>query len=298
MTTSNSEWSDFQARTKEVKALSSNLDTWQQCDLVARLPLSWAVTPNPDPVTGLSSGTADVGFHHELVTARLAILCSQTCDVAGEAIGKQHPFVFLAPLITARSIDNPDRLTAAREQRVGYLFPVAVSTDFAEGEEWFADFRFLTPVSKGMLAGATRIPNVMAEGMTQKFAEALAMKFRRPALSGLLSDDLRKSLEEMVQAKDDPSFRKIEQVRIAMDEGSNLVPTAIHLLVFENELGALSGEDRKIWREWEVANRADFAVKGLNLGATLFVCSNVITAAIYRMTFPIRVQGITTINYW
>jgi hypothetical protein len=292
-------WSDFHLRPTQVAAHKLKLAAWCQGDVLLDLPLTWVAPPGRDSVTESLSRSNVVSLHIGSVTMPLSIICSQTCDIAGDAVGLQHPFVLVAPLVKAGDLTgtaNPGNATAGF---IGYLFPIPVADDYSQNATWFADFRMIFPVSKAHLANISTLPQKLDENTLLRFAEQLAFKFRRPALSETLSYDLPISLSRMVKSNlpsEKSHFGKIEQIRISVTDGTRIDPSGVQLIIVS--LDVLQQREKDLWHKWEKDVKDFFRGKGVKIGQTMFTTPQDMTAEEYRNTNPIKVERIGTGIFW
>jgi hypothetical protein len=163
---------------------------WKQGDLVPGQNFSW-LSISGDAVTGQSS-TEDLGAV-ELGAKQSGwlVVASQTCDIMGTGTGSHQPFVQVCPVLDMTSEDE-SRKTEIRNFRIGYLVPISHLSD--SGRFMTADLRLSMPLSKAALA---RLANAGSAFGTEEerlnFAEAIAIRFRRPALHDALSEGLIKA---------------------------------------------------------------------------------------------------------
>jgi len=296
MTDDQQEWANFHSREVEVSNLKTALEKWEQSDLVKDVPIFWLV-PKEDSVTGLKSGHESSRFHSNLVVTPIAIVCSQTCDIAGEAIGERHPFVLLAPLTPASTVEDRSIRKLAFEGELGYLFPVPVpaSIKSSKNEQYFADFRALFPASKDFIAKSARIQSGMSEHVKLRFAESLASKFRRPALSDAISFTLVRDLRALVATNKDDINKKVEQVRVKIISKTRLEVQEANLFVIFKEKP--SQKDKDIWWTWVRENETEYQSLGVKFGATSFPLLNEITIENYRDSIYLNLE-LSSGRFW
>jgi hypothetical protein len=292
-------WSDFHLRPTQVGAHKSELAGWSQGDLLLDLPLTWVAPSGMDSITESLSRSGVVSLHSEPVTMPLAIICSQTCDIAGDAVGLQHPFVLVAPLVKAADLTGKATAGNATAGFVGYLFPVPVPDEHSRNTTWFADFRMIFPVSKAHLASVSKLPKELDEHTLLRFAETLAYKFRRPALSDALSYELPKSLSSMVKNNlpaERAHFGKVEQIRISVTDGTRIDPSGVQLFIVTT--ASLTQTEKDLWHKWERDAKEYFRGLGVRIGTTMFTTPQNMTAEEYRITVPIKVEKVGTAIFW
>lgn len=291
----------------------TSLGSWKQGDLVVDLRPIWLANLGDDPVTSVTTeGDADpaaVLLSDEPLTA---ILCSQTCDIGATPPGDQHPFVLVAPIIHENSLSR-GRANLAANKKLGYLVPVLapdysfdstgmsphrVSDVCPRGERWFADLRLIFPVSKAMLSTREPRRGFVAESESLEFGEILAQKFRRAALSETLSEKLPEELRDYVRGRgaDQPAFTKIEQVRLLVLDGNRLQPTRAQLLILTDGT-RLSDDERAVWSDFQQRSAALCTANGMAPGPMLHDDVNVLSAAKYRASVPVRCDQIGTTTW-
>lgn len=303
-------WSDFHSRPDEVAIHEGELAKWRQGDILTNLPLTWVAPSGFDSVTGSKNNSKESDLHKEEVMMPLGIICTQTCDIAGADGGLQHPFILVAPLIRAEDLTGKVTPENATSGQVGYLFPVPVPDEQAQGTKWFADFRMMFPVSKALLARLPRLPDRLDDQLRLRFAESLAFKLRRTAASDVISYHLPKSLAVMVKSNQNAhkeGFRLIEQIRVAITDGTRDLPSTIQLFVVAStpvtqlEMDSwrpLTQSEKDLWHTWEKAVKTEFMALGVRIGQTLFTSPQDMNAEEYRNTVFIKVKGIGTEIFW
>ena len=298
-----SRWSDFHSRKERVETHQDSLDSWIQGDILVDLPVTWVAPAGDDAILESSNNSDGPTLYHLPVKMPLAIICSQTCDISGSGVGSRHPFVLVAPLLGKEDLGSDLDLGNARARNVGFLFPVTVPESHSQNTEWFADFRMIFPVSKSLLISPNvqRLPNKLSEQELLDFAEVLAFKFRRPALSESLSRLLPESLNAMVKdskSRNQGNFDKLEQVRALVTSGDRLTPAGVTLYVLTEEDQVLTQADKDLWDSW--LRKSAITFKGISVvfGPTIFTSAIEMSAEEYRNTIQINVKVINTKLYW
>lgn len=297
-------WSDFHSRESRVQQYKDELDHWIQGDILVDIPLTWVEPPGEDPITGSRNKSRKISLHRKPVKTPLSIICSQTCDISGAGAGERHPYILVAPLIPKEELGEKVTPAQAKSKNVGYLFPINVPESHSQGTEWFADFRFAFPVSKALLISSevSRLPVKNSEQQLLEFAEAFALKFRRPANSETLSSVLPATLSEMIKqnkATQPGHFEKIEQVRIFVRSGTRLDPVDVNLLVITHNGKSLTNAEQDLWNGWLRKRKTEFKSFSVKFGATIFEAADAVLAELYRETTPLRVDGLpNTKIYW
>jgi hypothetical protein len=277
------------------KDLAAALNPWRQGDAFADLALFWAGPEGEDPVTGAPPGE---GGDWELVydpTARAeyGIIRSQTCDIGAGGPGRKHPFVDVSPVYEASDLSNGDR-TQICNYAVTYL--VALTEPPASGF-WVADLRVSLPISKALLVKQTRLEVFNNEEDRLDFGEMLAAKYRRPALDEAVSEGLTAVLREFAAEPGGPAgwADSVEQVRIIL-KGDRLAPHSVTLL-FTTLLPIDATARAHIHT---CRTRAARALKrgGIRLDSLQIQTEDKISAAIYRSSVPLRVEGLGRRPTW
>lgn len=171
-----------------------HLELWTQGCLIKGTALRWT-----------ESATASSDTYID--TDGWMVVLSQTCDISARAIGAKHPWVLASP---AQRVAD-EKLELVSNWQVGYLVPLAVG----DGEAWVADLRIVAPIHKRVLARCNPIDGFATPDDALRFADFVAMKFRRPAFDSVISDGVRKILDkELGRAKHSHWIGAVEQVRV------------------------------------------------------------------------------------
>ena len=176
---------------------------------------------------------------------------------------------------------------------------------------WFVDLRLIVPVSKGLLLERTPIGGFVGEDsssderdpMTHSdellggFAEALAQKFRRPALASVLSEDLPRVIDDHITKFVEASaFRQTEQVRLHVERGTHLVPTAVRVIVLG--FSPFSEDQMRMWRGWEKKGRPLLQQSKIRLRDTVFSVPSKFSIEEGWNTTPMVLKGIKSSAGW
>lgn len=215
----------------------ANLARWSQGHAVRGAAILFAGA-RADRVTGV-----DAEDHWRAIDAtpdhEWSIVVSQTCDIGATGPGARHPFVMCAPLICLD--DRPDNFRQSVHQyQVTYLAPITNSPDpMGSGTDWAADLRLFVPVSKSVLIASDPVDVFDTDRTRVLFAEHVARKTLRPALADVLSEDLKRLLDGVIQnvPKDISSdwCDNVEQIRIAVDD--RLAPSwvRVHVVILNGQ---------------------------------------------------------------
>jgi hypothetical protein len=284
------------------------LERWKQGDLVVDVRPLWLAALGQDRITGvLREGGDDPGPVFLADEPMTAVICSQTCDIGAGPPGDQHPFVLVAPLFHESALSK-SRVNLAEKKRLGYLVPVLppdhedapdgtapirVGDVSPRGNRWFADLRLLMPLSKTILLTREPRPGFVTERESLEFGEILAQKFRRAALSEALSERLPEALTDYVKGHGAtlPAFTKVEQIRLLILDGDRLHPTRAQLLVLTDGT-RLDEDERQVWSGFQHRAAALFSRNGIVTGALIHDDVNVLSAAKYRASVPVRCDQI------
>ena len=293
-------------------AVVAALDQWQQADLVRGACLFWASTDGVDPLSGVDmTPAADGGWavarweqpppeaEHEAQTNQqpMAIVTSQTCDVAATGPGGRHPTVQVSPVIPL------DLLTAGRagEVRAGRTLDMVLITNTPAGKEWAADLRISLPVSKSVLVAQQPLRAFNTSHEAYEFAERVAIKTRRPAVHDAVVD-LAKNLDQLVKQQRVAGATwvdRIEQVRARAKTGSLLLPDALELLLITLD-GPLTAEQMASLRQWRLAQQKQFKAKtgGALLIPLRFVELERMKVQDYRESVPLNLPELGQRPFW
>ena len=239
------------------------------------------------------------------------VLCSQSCDIGVEGTGASHPFVLGAPLVPGSLINAADR-KLARDYRMGYLLPASPepSSVAPESDGWFVDLRLMVPMSKGLLLARTPVhgfvgsgspsaegPSPVASEELVRFAESVGFKFRRPALSSVLSEDLPNLIDaHIAKLSGAQAFRSTLQVRLHVEKGTHLEPMTIRLYVLCAV--PLSVDEQNTWRGWEKKGTEMLRKAGIALLPTLFISPSEFSLERGWMTTPLTLKRIQSSAGW
>lgn len=220
----------------------------------------------------------------------------------------------LVRTLPAGEAERDALLTAAREQQVFFAkkaagidrgeelpeevlaaLPDLELRDVTRGHGWYADLRCLVSVSKGLLVTRNPIDGFLNEQESLDFGDALAHKFRRPALHEALSEELPEALERYIfdRGAKRQAFLKVEQVRLHIIEGSRLDPLRGALVVLTAN-GALTDAEQEEWAGLDKAAAAVFEKHGFTYGPLTHWNVPEMSAALYRNTVPVRCRYLRT----
>lgn len=277
------------------------LARWRQGHQLVGIPVLWLAPPGIDPITGIEHPADDIAPVFD-ETRYPWIITTQTCDLGGTPPGDRHPFIEVAPVIHASSLDK-NRVRLAREGKAGDL--IAVRSPFSghepadpEKPEWFADIRLEVPVSKTVLLDRDPIDGFPTDDDYIAFAEMLAYKKRRPALHEALAEDLPRLLDKFV-ADNGPRkqcFAKVEQVRILVTDQQRLDPAAAALYILTNGV-ALTEEESEIWNRFQAQASTMLKRQGITLGPAIHCDVSDLNASVYRITVPVHSAQLNALRF-
>ncbi|MGE4115866.1 MAG: hypothetical protein AB7G36_16970 [Candidatus Nanopelagicales bacterium] len=267
--------------------LGDTLSAWSQGDLVRDVPLTWIAPAGTDAVTGgelAQDVEGPVGY--EQVRAAAAVICTQTCDLGSAPPGDRVPFVLLAPLVPYEEFNTSTR-KLAREGRIGYLVPA--QPEGLEGD-WFVDLRMIVPASKAVLLERSPVRGFADEAAALRFAEALAYRFRRPALHGALSDELVRDIEEYLRGLGavNQAVARVRELRLLVLGGTRLNPERVQLVVLADP--PLDPPMQAMWQKWEPRGKGVLTPHGVELAPTIFTDLHELRADMYRSSVPLSVK--------
>ena len=270
------------------------LDQFRQGSLLPGTTFVWAGPAGVDPVTGEQVDamwdSTSSGPH-----SSWSIVTSQTCDIGTTGPGRHHPFVQVSPVVDFAGYDA-NFLTAARRYELTYL--AFVSNVPAEGS-WFADLRISVPVSKGLLLQCDVHPGFTSEAEFTNFAEHLAHRLRRPAVSDRLIDNVGPILDDTIRTTpknvDRAWYEDVEQVRAELTP-SPLAPTFVQLHVIA--LRALEPSEKERWRGARKRIVRALANDHIKVGPIRFHHLDKVAAKDYRAWIPIRVSQLGRPDYY
>jgi hypothetical protein len=294
------------------------LDLWKQGDVISGLRLVWTASkihdilfdelPESDDASlgDLSNKKAGQSLGHFLYDpdeveegedqspapppARYdyGIITSQTCDIAATGPGARHPTVQVSPLIWLDSLGE-----RADMVRRGATVDMIVVPNVRPAGEWAADLRISIPVSKGVLLDRGRRRGFKNAESELAFAEAIALKYWRPALHDAVEGLLVRSLDSFIRGERVRGVQwvdSVEQFRIMVNRGTRLQPSEVTILVLTIGEG-LAPHERDPLRKWRVNNRKGFsnACDGADLCPIRFERVEQISLADYRNSVPLRI---------
>jgi hypothetical protein len=283
-------WTVFAATpVKWTPAHADKLEQWKQGHLIADLPMTWLMPGGADVITLIDNSQEIVApATRSDVACVAAIICSQTCDIGAKTSpGTHHPFVLVAPLVHVSLIPAGETRNLAKEGKLGYLFPTLSPTGDNAKDSWYADLRLIVPVSKAVLLKRDPIIGMATEADSLSFGETLAQKFRRPALSEKLSNNLPDALRRFINGngRNDRAFAKVEQVRLIVFERDRLLPSRAQLIVIMDT--ELSDGEKELWQRLETETNTIMKAVGITMMPMAFVLATKIETPLYRQAVPI-----------
>jgi hypothetical protein len=208
-----------------------------QGDLIETPPFFYAADLRA-PVWGLthvvSADTAEQERGEELLELDqgdrppYGIITTQSCDLAEETDRPRKPWIAVAPVYSV-SDDSP----SLHRDEIYRLNPVGLP----EGAALVADLRIEMPLEKSVLVGRQPIRAFATEQEAVAFGNYLARRRGRPALASVFHDVITQAMQDL---RNESNARKsqrrrvrerVYQVRLAIEEGTRLQPTAAKLWV-------------------------------------------------------------------
>ena len=266
-------------------AHADSLSLWELGHVVTGIPLGWMGPADRDPFTGVpGNGTEDA---ISLASTFDGLICSQTCDLGGVPPGDKHPFVLIAPLVALAGVATPEDRRLASEGRLGYLVPVPRPDLGQDAPNQYADLRMLVPVSKALLVARQPVGGLDGADAVG-LSETLAEKFRRPALSDVLSEKLPAHLDKFIKAKgrSQQCFAKTEQVRLVVREGTRLEPKTVQILILTTI--ELQDDERVMWTQVSEKLSQLFGTDGITAMPLIISTVTALDAKTYRDSVPVR----------
>lgn len=257
---------------------------WKQGDALEGGPLFWAGPQGSDPY--LPYDGAPQPFHvSEEPGSGLLVLTSQTCDIATTGTGAKHPLVTVSPVY--KLADADPNYGNAKAGRIGYL--VRITKPPTGDGLYVADLRITLPISKGVLVNSVPIDLWATEQDRLHFAECLARKYGRPALSSALSEGIVNSLSDHIKQNDADASERIEEFRLRI-EGDRLTPVTIQLIVLTDV--EPDRDLKKVWRAWTKKGARLLKPEGIGLLPTLVITPEKCSARVYMNSVPLRVSAL------
>lgn len=221
----------------------------------------------------------------------LGVITSQTCDIAATGPGRRHPVIQVSPLVPIALLG--ERAESVRQGKVIDIVPVPNARPFGT---WAADLRISIPVSKGVLLEQERSSGFKNEGELLSFAEAVALKYWRPALHDGVESSLVALLEKFVKAavgRRELWAERVFQFRLQVNRGTRLYPDEITILVLTT-----GSEFEPAWqqplRKWRIENRREIekACNGATLCPMTFERIEQMSLLTYRASIPLRIPSL------
>ena len=277
------------------------LARWRQGHQLVGIPVLWLAPPGTDPITGVEHPADHIAPVFD-ETGYPWIITTQTCDLGGTAPGDRHPFIELAPVVHASTLEK-NRVRLARDRQTGDLVPVRSpfpGHEPAEPEkpEWFADLRLEVPISKTVLLDRDPIDGFATEDAYIAFAEMLGYKKRRPALHAALAEDLPRLLDKFVtdNGAKKQCFAKVEQVRLLITDQQRLNPAAAAIYIITNGV-ALTDDETEIWNRFQAQASTMLKAHGIDAGPAIHCDVSDLKASVYRVTVPVHSAQLTALRF-
>jgi hypothetical protein len=276
------------------------LARWRQGHQLVGIPVLWLAPPGTDPITGVEHRADHIAPVFD-ETGYPWIITTQTCDLGGTAPGDRHPFIELAPVVHASTLER-NRVRLARDRQTGDLVPVRSPFPIhepAESEkpEWFADLRLEVPISKTVLLDRDPIDGFATQDEYIAFAEMLGYKKRRPALHAALAEDLPRLLDKFVtdNGVKKQCFAKVEQVRLLITD-QRLNPAAAAIYIITNGV-ALTDDETEIWNRFQAQASTMLKAHGIDARPAIHCDVSDLKASVYRVTVPVPSAQLTALRF-
>ncbi|MEW1952056.1 hypothetical protein [Terrabacter sp. NPDC080008] len=272
------------------RSVKGSIERWKQGDALLGGPLFWAGPRGSDPYLPYDGAPTDFHVSEEPGSGFL-VLTSQTCDIVTTGTGAKHPLVNASPVYRLAR-DDPNRGNA-KAGRVAYLVPVTRPP--GDDGDYVVDLRVSLPLSKGILVGATPVNVWATERDRLTFAETLARKYRRGALSSALSEALVSSLNEHIKVADVEFSERVEELRLRI-EGDRLLPTQVQLMVLTDHKP--DSATKKMWRGWTKKGAKVLKNSGITLLPTIVLAMDDCSARSYKNSVPLYVSQLGRPPTW
>lgn len=168
---------------------------FRQGDIIRDVSLAYSTRSNM-PVMSLAEpedGRELVGIRTDL---ELAMITSQTCDIAGKR-GAKYPLALIAPVYNIANVVDRGHAGNIRADRVGEFIALDGPEFTREGELWVADLRLETAIEKSILFGRDPVRSFMEEDAYLRCARKIARVRGRAAID----DKIRKHILQPLQRK-------------------------------------------------------------------------------------------------
>jgi hypothetical protein len=269
----------------------ADLKEWRQGDLVVCPSLFWA-TANQDSV----GSEQKVDFElTQFENTGYGIIITQTCDIAVDGPGKNHPFVMVSPVYESRLTENHLSLTKSGEI-YSYFY---VKNPPVENAEYIADLRVALPIGKEILCHQDRRSAFMDEEDELDFGAAVSRKYGRAALSEKILDTLCRAIDRLTTTA---GFAKkidsgnVEQIRVEIVKGTRIAPTSLRLIVCYKR--DVNPEEKK---EWKKAHREiSKAMESVEIDMEDMLVASLINinAKTYRESVELRLKKFRPARHW
>jgi hypothetical protein len=210
------------------------------------------------------------------------IITTQSCDLAEERPDPRQPWLAVAPVFRIA----PGSSLIDRD----YIYALAPPT--INSELWIADLRIEMPLEKSLLVGRTPIPAFPDEAGAIGFANFLARRRGRPALSSVFHEVLSvttRQLKDVNNAQRKLARRaraNIYKLMLAIEDGTYLSPIAAKLYVVTD---GEATNDAKAWFDlWWNEARAVGAQHGLQLLPNGWLNAHAVDARLYDDLIEMR----------
>ena len=274
-------------------------DSFHQGHLIEDVPLFYLAAPSTPATTFTqeNSGAASKDLSAFALPKshryKYCAVTSATCDLA-EAGKPKNPFFQVAPAFDASTSYSEHQWNSIKEGKFTD-FVYLTQQPIPDGL-WVVDLRVSLPLEKAILCGRQPINGFATERDRINFAQRLAARSQRPALSEHVHDNVVASIadwfssEEKVALREDSGrFADVERVCLRIG-GDRLDPEWVQVFVFQET--NLSFQDKGHWRRWR--NRAARSLKKLNikLEPVAFNSLTKMTVEQYEGLVPLFIPGL------
>lgn len=221
----------------------------------------------------------------------LGIITSQTCDIAAIGPGRRHPLIQVSPLVPLARLGH-----RAEGVRRGEVIDMVLVPNAQPFGTWAADLRISIPVSKGVLLDQKRHSGFKNEEELLNFAEAVALKYWRPAIHDGVESVLVAQLERFVKAASGRRELWVDHVfqfRLSVNRGTRLNPDEITIHVLTTGIGFEPAWQDPL-RKWRVEHRKviERACNGATLCPIVFHRVEQMSLLTYRDSVPLRITSL------
>jgi hypothetical protein len=262
------------------------VERFKQGDVIERPPCFYAADPRfrvwggtPDAADD-PEGTGVFEIESE-ATFPFGVITTQSCDLNEQAQNPRQPWLKVAPVYRWDELDAGKR-GLVTQHRVGYLVHLT-GPRFTDGF-WVADLRLEPPLEKSILVGRNPIDGFQDDRGYLRFADHLARRVGRPALSDDLIETvtapLKRRLDRLNAGQATAFGASVVELRLETTP-TRLTPTAARLLVVVRK-HPVPEEIRTVLDAWWEGQQAPTAGKGVALLANKYMARGRLSDERYR----------------